>query len=91
MSTDIETRYKALTARREVLAGNKMKLDAELDARKRALRTAMEDCKKAGWDPDTIADQIKKMKEVLVVKMDVFEADLQTAEDQVRPMMKEIG
>lgn len=90
-NSDIEDRYKSLSSRREALASNVMKVNAELNARKRALKDAMEECKKAGFDPDKLAEEIKTMKEVLVVKMDIFEAELKAAEDQVRPMLREIG
>ena len=88
--SDIEERYEKLSTRIASLEQTKMKLDAELDAKKRVLRSSMEDCKKAGFNPDTIDDEIKKLKEVLVVKLDVLEADVASAEDQMRPMMKEI-
>jgi chaperonin cofactor prefoldin len=86
-----EAKYKELSAKRETLVTNKMKVDAELAARKRALRDAMEECKKMGFNPDTLAEDIKKMKEVLNVKLSVFEADLVSAEEAIKPLLKEIG
>ena len=88
--SDIESRSKSATARYNVLVTSQMKVEAEHEARKRALRSITDDCRKAGFNPDTIADEIKKMKEVISVKLDVFEADLTSAEDQIRPMMKDI-
>ena len=88
--SDIESRSKSATARYNVIVADKMKIDAEHEARKRALRSVIEECRKAGFNPDTIADEIKKMKEVISVKLYLFEADLASAEDQIRPMMKDI-
>jgi hypothetical protein len=88
---DYEAKYKELSTKRETLVTNKMKVDAELAARKRALRDAMEECKKMGFNPDTLAEDIKKMKEVLNVKLSVFEADLVSAEEAIKPLLKEIG
>ncbi len=87
---DIEARYKRLSTKRESLVASKMKLDAELAVRRKALRDAMEECKKQGFDPDTLAEDIKKMREVLVVKLNVFEADLLDVEEQIKPLLKEI-
>ena len=87
---DISQKYKELLARREKLSHSKMKVEAALAERKKNLRDAMEECKSMGYNPDTLAEDLKKLKEVLVVKLGVFEADLQSAEDQINPMVKEI-
>lgn len=87
---DIDVRYKRLTEKREALLTQKIKLDAELAARRKALKEIMEECKKNGFDPDTLSEDLKKMKEVLLVKLDVFEADLNDAESQIKPLLKEI-
>lgn len=88
---DILSDFKELMTRHQELTTIKMKADAELEARKRALRTAMEECTNDGYDPNTLDDEIKKTEEVLQVKLKIFRADLDTAEEQLRPMMKEIG
>lgn len=88
---DIETKYKELVERLNKLSAAKMKIEAEAEARKRSLRTVMEECKKAGFDPDTLPEFIKKTEEVLEVKMSVFESDLKTAETQIEPFMKGMG
>lgn len=90
MSTDIETKLKNLQSRREAVKASKMKIEAELEARKRNLRSIMNECKEAGFDPDNVADEVTKLEEVIRVKLEVFEADLATAEAQIAPMMKEI-
>jgi hypothetical protein len=89
-SEDLATKYKGLTERRDKLTANKLKLEAELNARKRALKEAIDQCRADGFNPDTLADDIEKLKEVIRVKMDIFEADLKTAEEQISPILKEI-
>jgi hypothetical protein len=86
----LEAKHKRLTSKRDELMKSKMKIEAELSVRKRALREAMDECRKQGFDPDTLAEDIKKLKEVLSVKLDVFEADLVHAEEQMKPLLKEI-
>jgi len=90
-SEEIISKHKELVAKREKLVSNKMKIEAELNSRKRALKEAIDACKAAGFNPDTLGDDIKKLKEILNVKLNVFEADLSTAEDLMKPMLKEIG
>lgn len=87
---DIETRYKACLAKRERVLQSKLKVEAALSERKKNLREAMEECKKLGYNPDTIADDLKKMKEILLVKLSVFESDLNVADEALAPMLKEI-
>lgn len=50
----------------------------------------MEECKNHGFNPDTLSDDVKKLKEILVVKLGVCESDLATADSQLSPMLKEI-
>ena len=88
---EIIQKHKDLVAKREKLLTSKITIEAELNSRKRALKDAIEACKSAGYNPDTLAEDIKKLKEVLNVKLNVFEADLTTAEDLMKPMLKEIG
>lgn len=91
VDNDIEKKYQELNSRRETLLASKLKIEAELAARKRALKEAMDECKKLGLNPDTLADDLKTMREVLNVKISVFEADLNSAEEAMKPLLKEIG
>lgn len=88
---DMDTRYKKLLKRRDAVQQNKIRVEAELSARKRALKEAMEECKKAGFNPDDLPEEIARAKEVLSIKLDNFDADLVTAETIIEPMLKEIG
>lgn len=87
---DIESRYKEYLTKRERVVQAKMKIEAALTERKKQLRETMEECKKLGYDPDTISDDIKKMKEVLLTKLSICESDLDAAEESIIPMLKEI-
>jgi len=88
---DIDARYRALIKRRETTHQNKVRVEAELQARKRALKEAMGACEKAGWDPNNLQEEVRRAREVLDIKMDNFEADLDTADNILKPMLKEIG
>lgn len=88
---EVESVYKDLVQRRDILIQNKYKVEVELNARKRALKEAIDECKKAGFNPDNLIEDIKKTKEVLLTKMEVFSADLSEAENMMKPMLKEIG
>jgi ribosome recycling factor len=88
---DVDVRFKTLLKRKETVQQSKVQVEAELSARKRALKEAMEACKKAGYDPDNLQDEISRAKEVLAIKLDNFSADIDAAEAAMRPMLKEIG
>ena len=87
---DLESRYKNYVAKRDSTVQNKLKIEAALAERKKNLREAMEECKNHGFNPDTLSDDVKKLKEILVVKLGVCESDLATADSQLSPMLKEI-
>ena len=87
---DLMTKYKRLVEKRDSLLSNKMKIEAELNARKRSLKDALEACKADGFNPDTLTEDIKRLKEVLYVKLEMFEADLKSAEEQMAPILREI-
>lgn len=88
---DIDARYKSLLKRRDAAQQSKVLVEAELAARKRALKEAMEECKKAGFNPDNLPEEIQRAKEVLVIKLDNLSADLDAAEAIMKPMLKEVG
>lgn len=87
---DIETRYKEYLSKREKVMQAKIKIEAALAERKKQLRDTMEECKKLGHNPDTLSEDLKKMKEVLLTKLSICESDLEAAEESILPMLKEI-
>jgi len=87
---ELEARYEGLTKRRQELADKKAAVVAELAARRRALKTLMEKAREEGFDPDNLAADIKHLSQVITVKLDNFEADIDAAESIIEPMMAEI-
>lgn len=87
---EIETQYKLLEERRQICIQNKMKIEAELEARKRELRSIMEEVKKEGYDPDNLPEEVKKAKEILITKMQILASDLDHAESVIKPMLESI-
>jgi chromosome segregation ATPase len=87
----LEARYKDLVSRREALRGDITTVEAELGARRRRLKSLMEEADSEGFDPNNIQEEIRKGTEVIRVKLDAFQADIEAGEKMVRPMMEEIG
>ena len=87
---ELESQHKLLLSRRESLQNDINKITAARDERKRTLKETIEECKKEGFNPDTLPADIQHLKSVLITKMDVISADLKEAEDITRPMLREI-
>jgi len=87
---DLDEKYKRLTQRRDALQKDKTRIEAELEARKRNLKAQMEAAKKEGFNPDNLRDDIRKSEEVLALKLDNFEIELDEAESAMKPMLEEI-
>lgn len=87
---DLDAKYKRLTQRRDSLQKDKNRIEAELEARRRNLKTQMEAAKKEGFNPDNLREDIRKSEEVLALKLDNFEAELDDAERVMKPMLDEI-
>jgi hypothetical protein len=84
------TEYEALVTKRDTQSGNKVKLEAELSARKRALKKVMDETREAGYDPDKIQEELQRAYEVVRLKTEVFKAELEEGENIIRPMLKEL-
>lgn len=87
---DLEARYNSAIERRDRLKQDKTTIEAELSARQRNLRKLMDECRAAGFDPDDLQEEIRKGAEVVKLKLDTFEADLEAGEKIVKPMLEEI-
>jgi hypothetical protein len=87
---DIIAKYEGLTTKRETLSQNKVKVEAELSARRRVLKKVMDEATEAGYDPNKIQEELQRAKEVVMVKLDNFAAELEEGENMVRPMLKEL-
>jgi chaperonin cofactor prefoldin len=87
---DLEVRYEALSVRYEAIDKNKVQVEAEMAARKRELKKLMQQARDLGFDPDNLKEEIQRKKQVLAVKLDGFEADMDTVEKMIQPMLQEI-
>jgi hypothetical protein len=88
--SELESRHKSLVSRREALKGDVTTLEAELAARRRRLRALMDEAESEGFDPNNIKEEIRKATEVVRVKLDGFEADIEAGEKMVQPMLDEV-
>lgn len=88
-SDDLIKRYEFLVGERDTLMKSKLQLEAELTVRKRVLKDVMDECRQAGYDPDNLADELRKAKEVLSLKLDIFESDLKAASEIINPLILE--
>lgn len=87
----LDVEYKALSARRNKLVSDKLRVEAECNTRKRLLKEAMAECKEAGFDPNNLQEEIRRAKEVLTIKMDNFRTELDASEEMIKPMLREIA
>lgn len=83
----LENRYNSSLARRDVLKNNISTISAELSAHQRNLRKLMDEAIENGHDPDNLKEEIRKDIEVVSLKLDAFEADLEAGEKIVKPMV----
>lgn len=88
---DIEAEWKKCVSLRESILQDRMRIEAELSARKRRLKELMAACTEAGFNPSTIAEDIRHLREVTVLKISTFQADLEAAQGLIAPMLREIG
>jgi len=88
---ELESRFKALSQRGNSLSQDKLRIDAAQAENKRTLKNIIEECKKLGYNPDTIQEDMRRSKEVFRIKLDNYEVDLNAAENILRPMLKEIS
>ena len=86
----IVAQYETLVTKRDNLSQNKVKLEAELSARKRALKKVMDETREAGYDPEKIKEELQRAEEVVRLKMEVFKTELEEGENIIRPMLKEL-
>ncbi len=89
-NVDIDAKASKLKARCAEIEKAKLAVEAELNSRKRALKNLMDECRKEGYDPNTLEEDIRHNRQVLMVKMELLEKDVETAEKTLAPMMTEI-
>jgi chromosome segregation ATPase len=87
---ELEIEYKSLSKRSVSCQEDKMKIEAELSSLKRQLKETMDEVRKAGFDPDNLSEELRKAREVLITKMELFSADLDHAENVLKPVVQSI-
>lgn len=87
---EFEARYNSLVKRGNDLERDKNKVEAELSSRRRSLKDNMEQARKDGFDPNQLPEEIRRSKEVLATKLDLYSTDLDAAEKVMRPMIAEV-
>lgn len=87
---DLDAKYKRLVQRRDSLQKDKNRIEAELEARRRTLKAQMEAAKNEGFNPDNLREDIRRNEEILALKLDNFEVELDEAEKIMKPMLEEI-
>lgn len=91
---DINTlinRHNALTQEHKKVSDSISLVKGELNARKNELKRLMDTAREAGVDPNNLSSEVKRLSEVLVVKLDTFEKELKAAKTILDPMVKEIS
>ena len=89
-TTKDEARYKDLTTRADSVNNAKIRLEAKRDSARSQLKEAMDEAKEAGLDPNNIEEDVQKAQQVLTIKLDNFQADVEAAEAIAKPMLKEL-
>lgn len=89
----LEAEYKAAYADREALVQKKMRLEAELGARKSQLSAELEQFKKdfPNMDLNNLPEEIRRRTEVLAIKLDNFKVECAATRGIIDPMLKELG
>ena len=62
-----------------------------LQAKRAELRKLMDETIALGYDPNNLDKEIKKLFEVLSLKIQNFEAEISKAEELLNPMLKEVN
>jgi hypothetical protein len=88
---ELVKRHQKLSIRRDSLVTQKSHIEAELAARKRNLKKHMDAAREAGLDPNNIRQEVHHLNQVMRVKLDTYESDIEAAEKLLRPMVDDIN
>lgn len=89
----LEEEFRVANAERDRLLADKMRLEAELNTRKRQLAEELDQFRKEhpGIDPNNINEEIRRREEVVAVKLDVYKAEIAAAREAIDPILRETG
>ncbi len=86
----IEEEYQSLCAKLSVLEKEHSRVSAAAEERKRNLRNDLEECRQAGFNPDTLQQDLQRNREVIITKLGVLNADIAEYGEQLKPLVAEI-
>lgn len=86
-----EKQFQNLTSRREKLVQAKAKLEVHVDSKKSQLAQHLKEIRALGSDPETIDQDIVRLKSVVEKKISVLNEDFDTSERLFENAMKHIG
>jgi hypothetical protein len=90
-SEDQESRFKRLSQEGAALEKDAALVEAQLEAHKTTLRNLMDECRNdLGVDPNDLPGEIRRMEEVLRLKLDTYESDIRAGQELIAPMIAEI-
>jgi septal ring factor EnvC (AmiA/AmiB activator) len=82
MSLDrLQKRFEDLSQRYHKASGNKAKLEAQLEMKKKELTDLVEEIKAAGFDPKKLKEAVDDAEKELVALMDEYESKLKSVEE----------
>jgi archaellum component FlaC len=87
---DIVNRYKKLVSQHKEVSDNYTLVNSELQARKNSLKRLMDEVREEGFDPNNLESEVRRMTEVVRVKLNTFSDEIETAKKIIDPMIKEI-
>ncbi len=90
-SIDLEVKLNDLNERYTELSKKHEAVKAVYQSKKSDLSLVTDEIKKLGFDPDELEDDIKKLEEVIRIKIVNFETEISEAERIIGPMFQEIS
>ena len=89
-NVDIEMRYKKLSERRDQLKLDHGTVIANLEISQKNLKKYMSECRELGFDPNNLETEIIRLRNIIELKMNTLEADLEAGEKIIKPMLDDI-
>jgi CHASE3 domain sensor protein len=87
----LEKQLQSLSTRRDKLVQTKAKLEVHVDSKKAELAQHLKEIRALGSDPETIDQDISKLKSVVEKKISVLNEDFDTSERLFENALKHIG
>lgn len=88
---ELIAKHTRLTNDHKKLSNNVSTVNSELLVRKNELKRLMAEIREAGLDPNNLGSEVRRLREVLTVKLNNFESELKDANKIIDPMIREIN